>query len=118
MSFDEHEQQAKGWQTRHDAAWNTREQQETLVNISKLLTKGAWGRILAAMLEDEVKAVLPAFWKKYKKTITNFTKSHLTRPAKDGDTWHNHLGKFLLLVVAISDGKEKTSSAQNDERIS
>ena len=89
-----------------------------MIKISKLLTKGAWGKIPAAMLEDKVKASLPAFWEKYKKTITNFTKSHLTRPAKHTDTWHNHLGKFLLLVVAISDGKEKTSSAQNDERIS
>ena len=35
------------------------------------------------------------------------TKSHLVRPARDGDTWQNHLGTFLLLVVAISDGKAK-----------
>ena len=107
MSLEEHRDEAKSWQMRHDAAWNTREQQESLVKISKLLTKAAWGKIPAAMLEDEIKAVLPAFWKSYKKTIKQFTKSHLTRPAKDGDTWKNHLGKFLLLVVAISDGKAK-----------
>ncbi len=105
MTLEEHREQAKLWQTRHNAAWNTREQQETLINISKLLTKGAWSRIPAAMLEDEVKDVLPAFWKTYKRTINGFTKIHLVRMAKDGNTWKNHLGKFLLLVVANSDGK-------------
>ena len=29
------------------------------------------------------------------------------RTAKDGNTWQNHLGTFLLLAVAISDGKAK-----------
>ena len=109
MTLEEHREQAKSWQTRHDAAWNTREQQEALVKISKLSTKAAWGRIPAAMLEDEVKAVLPAFWVLYKKTITKFTKSHLLRAAKDGDTWKNHLGKFILHAIAISDGKEKNN---------
>ena len=108
MTLEEHRQQAKSWQTRHDAAWNTREQVEKLVRISKLLTKGAWSRIPAAMLEDEVRDVLPAFWRTYKKTTKRFTKSHLVRAAKEGDTWKDHLGTFLQLVVNISDGKSKT----------
>ena len=29
------------------------------------------------------------------------------RAAKDGDTWKDHLGTFLRLVVDISDGKSK-----------
>ena len=62
------------------------------------------------MLEDEVKDVLPAFWKTYKKEVKKnkrFTKSHLVRAAKEGDTWKDHLGTFLQLVIDISDGKSK-----------
>ena len=83
--------------------------------INTLLTKvlivlaaeSLWQKIPAGMLEREVMNVLPAFWKHYKKTIPNkkFVKSHLLKPAKDNDTWKTNLGKFLLLVGQISDGK-------------
>ena len=63
------------------------------------------------MLEREVRIGLPAFWKHYKKTIPNnkFTKTHLLRAAKESDTWKTNLGKFLLLVGQISDGKAQNT---------
>lgn len=58
-----------------------------------------------AMLEREVKAIVPAFWAKYKKHVKTFTKSSLLKPAKTNDTWQTNFGKFLGLVSSISDGK-------------
>ena len=63
----------------------------------------------ATMLADEIKRVVPAFWKEYKKTVSTVTKSKLTGSAKSGDTWKTNLGRFLNLVSAISDRKEKNN---------
>ena len=63
----------------------------------------------ASMLEGEVKRIVPAFWKLYKKKVNSVTKSHLTRSAKNRDTWKTNLGRFFTLVGAISDGKEKNA---------
>ena len=110
-TLEEHSQEAIKWQPKHDATWNTREEQERIDTILRMLTKSLWQGIPASMLEDKVRNVLPAFWKTYKKTIPDnkFTKGHLLRPAKSGDTWQTNLGKFLLLVGQISDGKAPTT---------
>ena len=63
----------------------------------------------ANMLQSELKLIIPAFWKEYKKHITNFTKSNLMRNATAGDTWKTNLGLFLNTVVDISDGKAKNT---------
>ena len=105
MTLEQHHQQAKSLQTKHDANWNTREQQKVLADISKLLTKGTWSKMPVHILESELKLVVPAFWAKYKKKIKKLIKSHLLKAASNDDTWETNLGKFLSLVSAISDGK-------------
>jgi len=104
-TLDQHRAEAKTWHTKHDLTWNTREEQELLAQVSRLLTKEPWRKMPAAVLEREVKAILPAFWAKYKKSVRKFTKTNLLKASKSTDTWETNLGKFLSTVTAISDGK-------------
>ena len=114
-SLEEHEIEARQWKTKHDAAWNTKEQKELLVKISKLLTKAGWNKIPASMLKRELELVVPAFWKEYKNHIgqSRLTKTMLAKPATSNDTWRTNLGLFLALIVRISEGKaDNTVSTQ------
>ena len=71
--------------------------------------KEPWRKMPVAFLERKVKAVVPAFWAKYRRSISKFTKSNLLKASKDTDTWQTNLGKFLSLVLSISDGKAKNT---------
>ena len=94
---------AKQWTTLHDANWQTREQKETLVKISQFLTKETWKRMPAPVIERELKAGVPCFWRHFRKNFKS--KSALLKAAKPSDTYKTNFGLFLKLVDKIGDKK-------------
>jgi hypothetical protein len=60
----------------------------------------------AEQILDEVKSVLPHFWKHYRKSAKK-NKTDLLQSAKESDTFKTNLGKFLDLVEKITQKKEK-----------